>query len=120
MSKILALLCCIFATSLQANEWRDEDNDREIVYMAFHAIDWAQTIQIAANPVKYHEQNPIMGRQPNTAQVNTYFAITAAAHVAISYVLPNDWRTAWQYITIGVEVEAIRNNLSLGIKIPLN
>lgn len=85
--------------------------------------DWGQTRNIvhradtgcAGDPTCI-ERNPFLGRNPSIRRVDTYFAVTALAHTAISYALPPDWRRGWQHITIGLEAGVVGYNYSIGLK----
>lgn len=78
--------------------------------------DWAQTRTIAKNPDKFKEFNKIEGTHPTVAKVNAYHTIGIISHAGISYLLPRGYRDAWQYIWIGIEIEAVRHNYRVGIK----
>jgi hypothetical protein len=110
---LLALL--LLSSSAFADEWREADTYREVGYMILHGLDLKQTHEIAANPNKYFEHNPILGDHPDSAQVNTYFAATAIAHYYIARKLDSDWRELFQYVTIGFESRSVFRNFSLGI-----
>jgi len=115
MLRVLVLSVALLAGSAQADEWMTADTQREAVYLALHAMDWAQTRNIARNPYKWHEQNSILGEHPSVDRVDAYFAIIALAHVAVSDMLPTEYRTAWQHVSIGFEAGVVGHNLSLGI-----
>jgi hypothetical protein len=68
------------------------------------------------NPDRFIETNNYLGEHPSMGKVNTYFVTTALIHTGIAYVLPADWRKAFQYITIGVEAGVTANNARIGVK----
>ena len=82
-------------------------------------IDWAQTRKIANNPDDYHEHNPILGKHPSTGEVDVYFTASIAAHMAVSMVLPPEYRKWWQYVFIGVQAAAVGSNISIGLGVGL-
>lgn len=49
------------------------------------------------------EMNPILGRHPDSAAILSYTLVAAALHTGVSMLLSGNWRTAWQFGTIGVE-----------------
>lgn len=110
---LLFILC---GSSAHAGEWSREDSYREAVYLTVHILDWTQTLNIARNPDKWHEKNPILGRHPSVGKVNAYFATTAAIHVGLAYLLPAEWRKTFQYLSIAVEGGVVAHNYSIGIK----
>jgi hypothetical protein len=117
MSKFFFILLLLSSQAF-ADEWRDADSYREVGYMIPHALDWAQTHTIAANPDKYFEYNPVLGSHPKSENINTYFAATALAHYGISrYVIPHAWRAAFQTVTIIIETRSVVRNLSIGINV---
>lgn len=116
------VLGVLFALSLatsraDSDTWTRADTIRETTYYALHLADWNQTRQIAANPDKFHELNPILGEHPSTADVDRYFVATAVIHTGIAYALPADWRHAFQYFTIGGQVATVAWNYRVGLKI---
>jgi hypothetical protein len=119
MSKFIFVLL-LLSSSAFADEWRTEDTYREVAYLTLHTIDWLQTREIAKNPDKWTEQNPIIGSpHPNIDRVDGYFALTALLHVGVAYALPAEWRKGFQYVTIARETYSVtRNYLSVGIRIP--
>ena len=63
-----------------------------------------------------HETNPLLGDDPGKARLHNYFVTAALAHAAISYVLPDKYRTLWQASSLGVEIGVISRNKHLGLK----
>lgn len=113
-----ALFIILTVTSLcaiAADDWTTEDTYREAAYLAVDAVDWAQTRNIARNPDKWHEQNGVLGEHPTVSQVDNYFISMAVAHVVIAHVLPADYRSAFQYITLGAEISCVGHNIVIGI-----
>ena len=99
-----------------ADDWTSADTKREAVYLTLHSMDWMQTRYIAKNP-SFHEQNDLVGRNPSIGKVNNYFVATALLHVGVAYLLPTEYRKAFQYITIGMEIGAVAHNYQIGIKL---
>ena len=112
-----ALALSLIALSLSASDpWTTGDTVRESVSVSLLAADWAQTLSIAGQPVRYHECNQILGPHPSRAKVNQYFASCIVGHAAIAYALPAKWRQAFQYLTIGLEVGCVGKNAKIGIR----
>ena len=98
------------------NEWRTSDTIRQAVVLSLLLADERQTEHIAINPDLYKEQGfarAFIGSKPSVGDVQRYFLTVAAIHSVAAYMLPQDWREGLQYITIGVQVDAINNNLQL-------
>ena len=126
MKIILALIVLSFVSvnANAADAWSKSDTTREIAYLALHVADWGQTRNIVHRSntgcdgdSTCIERNPFLGRNPSIRRVDTYFAVTALAHAAISHALPKDWRQGWQYVTIGMEAGVVGYNYSIGLKV---
>jgi hypothetical protein len=122
---------CSAEDSLTKNkfEWQKPDTAYQIVYTTFHVVDWLQSRYISKHPEEFYEKNRILGKQPSIGKVNSYFAVTLAGHLAISYFLPyvldpilpekyaRASRRVWQIIWIGVELDVTGKNFAAGVKI---
>lgn len=116
---IFALLLFSSSSAFARDEWSQSDTYREVAFQTLNIIDWGQTRYIAEHPNQFHEQESqqFIGQHPTTGRVDAYMAETAALHFVVSYFLPSDCRTAFQYITIGGKLNATIGNASIGIKI---
>lgn len=115
----IILIVYLLSTPIHAvaDEWTTSDTIFQASYLTMHIIDWGQSLHTAKNPDKFREENTILGDTPTTGAVNTYFALTAAGHTIISYLLPQPYRRYWQYLTIGLETTVIAANYNIGVKI---
>lgn len=116
---VAVILALCAAAPARAGEWLGEDTARQAAVMLLFAADWTQTRQIAANPDRYRELNPLLGPHPTRAQVDAHFASVVVGHAVIAYLLPHEWRAAWQWITIGVESATVYHNYRIGLRIGL-
>jgi hypothetical protein len=92
---------------------------------ALLVADHGQTLEIAAQPEKWYEKNPILGPYPSRGEVNAYFMAVEVLHPIVAWALPTeaciarwlpcDWRAAWQHVTIMVQAGSVNNNYQLGI-----
>ena len=112
--KLIALLLAITLSGCMA--WSKADIAREATYVAIHMVDWGQTRDIAKNPDKYHEKNPILGEHPSTKEVDRYMAASLAGHILITSLLPSNLRPYWQYGTIAFSGYLVVNNHSIGLR----
>ena len=124
MKKFMVVVILLVATVGYADEWTKQDTYRELAFIGLLAVDYLQTRTIVQNPDKYFEYNPIMGKHPNQQTVDIYMASVAIIHPIISYLLPpksDKWRWInrenFQYLSIGVELGAVGNNIGTGIGI---
>ncbi len=120
MKKLFIISLFVFfvpASASAADKWTTQNIIMEGTYHIIRAVDWSQTRYIANNPKRFHEMNPVIGRNPSISRVNQYFLITAFLHLAISHYLPENYRIAWQGATIFVSAGLVRHNYSVGIKL---
>lgn len=118
MKNTYIIISCIvlFPFTVLAENWTKEDTNREIVYSVLHVVDWQQTRTIAANPERYKELNPLLGKHPSIQEVDIYMASSLLAHIGIAYILPLKWREAFQYVTIGERGSTVYGNIRIGIR----
>lgn len=98
--------------------WDKTNTALEIGYQTAALVDWGQTLNFNANhPLgpKEHEMNPILGKHPSRGDINTYFALTGAAHVLGSALLHEPYRMIFQGVSLGIEADAAFKNYKLGI-----
>jgi len=117
MKKLIITILMLFTVTVDAGDWRQEDTYRELAWTAFLVVDYGQTMNIARNPERFKEYNPILGEHPSQSSVGLYMLSAAIIHPIISYYLPPKYRRIWQYISIGIEAGAVGNNFGAGIGI---
>jgi hypothetical protein len=105
--------------ALSSDAWSAGDTQRELAYQEVEASDWQQTHYIATTP-GHQESNTLLGIHPSADKIDAYFFICGALHYAISRSLPAEYRSAWQYISIGFEGAVVAHNLSFGVKVEHN
>ena len=120
MKQIILTLGLICAVPV-AHAWENADLALESTYLATHLIDWGQTHDIAercAKGRKMRESNPILGDCPRRDVVDAWFALTALAHVAIAYGIPDKQiRRGFIAFTLGIETAAVTHNVNVGIQV---
>jgi len=114
---ILLLVLALPVTAHAFDPWSRQDVALETTWMILHVLDWGQTLDLADQPDRYHELNPILGRNPSRSQVNLYMAASALLHVGVTHVLPAKCRPWFQYVSIGVSGMCVINNFSVGLSI---
>jgi hypothetical protein len=72
-------------------------------------LDWGETLNIAQNPERFHEMNPILGRHPSVTTVNLYFGAVIATRGVTSYLLPRSKRRKLEIISLGEGWTQINN-----------
>lgn len=103
-------------STIDNNKWTTLDTSLEVTFVVLTIMDWRQTRDIQNHPVLY-ETNRVLGRHPSARRINTYIPLSIIAHAAIAAALPKPYRTIWQSIWIGIELNAVNNNASLGLSI---
>lgn len=111
------LLLGLPSNSLAFDDWSKRDYALEATWIAIHTVDWGLTLDIAKNPDKYHEMNPIIGRHPSVGKVNSYMFASTIIHPVFVHILPSKWRPYFQAFTIGISSACVINNFNIGLHI---
>ena len=129
---LIAAMFIIPVRCSQATESGDEYRwvATEAAWQILNYADWMQTRQIARDPDRYREHNPILGDHPSLEAVNVYMVVGSAAHLAASYYIPevmqaagapDSWvknsRAVFQYVTIGLTAGCVANNYAIGLRV---
>lgn len=118
LTPLLLLAAPASAVDLTADGSLTTAGKLEVAYQAVHLADWLQTVQIAKNPERWTETNPILGEHPSVNEVHRYFLTTAVGHALVSHFIPSPKLTyLWQGATIAVQVGYVYHNHQLGIAI---
>ena len=112
---LLLTLVAAPAHSGEKADWTWTDTGLQATYLTLHTMDWAQTLHMSRNPDKFYENNGLLGLHPSEGRVNSYFAVTALGHTAVSYILPKPWRTVWQGFWITTEYAYVQHNRKIGV-----
>ena len=65
----------------------------------------------------FYETNPLLGRDPSDSRIRNYFVGASLAHVAITYLLPKQYRPSWQWGTLAIQLGVISKNYQLGLSV---
>lgn len=114
---IILVALMIPLNALAFDPWDRQDIALEATWQVLHAIDWGQTLDIAAQPTRYHEINPILGEHPSRSTVNLYMGVGALLHLGITHVLPKRCRPYFQGITIGLSGACVLHNFNIGLQV---
>jgi hypothetical protein len=106
--------------SLHAPEhaaWKSYDTALAIGAATALAIDWAQTREARRMTPQPTESNPVLGGNPSFGRINTYFTtVFVVGGVAVAYS-PPIVREGLMAGVILLEIDAINQNKSIGIKV---
>ncbi len=97
--------------------WSRADTARELGYVTLVAVDGAQTREGVGRGDR--EINPFLGPHPSVGEIDRYMVAAAAIHGAISTILPESSRVAWQWGTLIGETLVVAHNaiyIGLGIR----
>lgn len=102
--------------------WSTETKISESLYQITHLVDCAQTRMIARNPDRYmeHDNAWLIGEHPNEATVAAWCVGVSALHMVGTQWLAgrNPWLSRiWQAGTIGVTLNVVGSNKSIGITV---
>lgn len=120
--KVMAYLLGATAAScmlLWPKAYAADDNAALGAALALHAVDYAQTLEIAHScrydlgPDPYRESNPILGRCPTHAAVGRYFLGTAAAMTVLHITTKQRYTT---YGWLALEAAVVGRNFSIGLR----
>ena len=115
--KIIAILFILLPMTCFAEDWSKQDTYREVTWQVLHVVDIGQTRDIAKNPNRFHEINPILGKHPSVEKVDRYAIVSSLVHFGISYLLPKKQREWWQYVSIGISTRLVSHNYNIGLKV---
>jgi hypothetical protein len=118
--KALTLIAAGLVSGCTALESRETQ-----AWLALHAVDTIQTFDAAREPNCYEEGDSLtrslIGRHPSDAEVAAWSVGMAGLHLGVTeLLLRNDHpklARAWQYVRIGITVDAVARNHSIGIRI---
>ena len=108
----------MFPSLCEAREpWEGSDYVLVGATLAALAVDWGQTRHVAKNPQRFNELNPLLGPTPAVSKVDAYFVGAMIGTVAVAHVLPRDYRRLFLTGTLTIELAAIEQNRSIGVKV---
>ena len=118
MRLLRSLAAVLLAANLHASEPLSKaDLIREGTVFAVSLVDWGQTLAVVDSPYTLREYNPMLGPHPTRGDVNRYFAASLALHLIILRLLPERFRPAFQYGSIGWELAITAHNARMGISV---
>ena len=118
-SKFIAIITSMFLSTnaVSADEWTDGQTSKAIALALLTAADWGQTRNIARNPNKWHETNPMLGEHPSVSKVDSHFIMSSVVGAVVLHSLPSKYRDWALNAGIMIEAGCVANNFNLGIGI---
>jgi hypothetical protein len=114
---MLALAVLLGLPRLAAGQHRTAlDYGLAVGSTALIVADWSQTLQLADNPRRWGELNPLLGRHPSEGRVNTLLSLAVISNGG-ALLLPKTPRRIWYAAVTALEAFAVIHNLSLGASI---
>lgn len=83
---------------------------------ALIAVDWLQTLDIARQPWRFTETNPLLGKHPSVGRVNTMIGLGLAANLAVSRLHNRHFRRIVWAVILGAELKAVSGNIVSGVR----
>lgn len=113
---VMAIAGLLMLMNPKAEPLTKKQKQAQAAYLFIHGLDWAQTRTIAKSDGEFIERNPILGRHPNTSQVDKYFLSTALLHAGITKTLPKKYRRFWLGASVAIEGGVVNHNIRMGVK----
>ena len=118
MNKLLALVLLLVGTSTWADNrtWTPEEKAWLGTAAAVTVADWSTTRDLSRRYREgYYENNPILGKQPSTGQVDLYFVSAGLIGYAIADNMDRH-RTTFLQAWTAVEIYYTNRNLNIGLR----
>ncbi len=87
----------------------------EGAFLVTTCLDWSQTKSLIKNK-RNVEINPILGKRPSQARIDSYFFSAIMLHGLITYVLPHDYRKIWLANWVAIEFHVVNRNFRVGLQ----
>lgn len=114
MKTLILALLLLLPTDCYA--WR-EFTAMEAVSDVLIIADWAQTLEIADNPDRWYERNPLLGYHPSKERVNWTIGAALLANTILHRILPDNHLARYQVAIMVTEGAAVVGNYGLGIRV---
>lgn len=136
--KVILIMFCLFAlipsarSYEYAEDWSKTDTAYQAAYIAVTSVDFVQTHWMARQDwqwdgEKYKETCPLFLNDHPHQDATWLIPISMVVHTLIAMALPPSYkmvngfdihpRRTWQLLWIGIEMGAVVNNASLGVKV---
>jgi hypothetical protein len=106
-----SIVAALLALSVGCGSWTRADVARQVTFGVTMAADAVQTIEITAD---CDEINPVIGQCGENVPVIPYFIGTMMIHTMLAHLLRGSKRSAFQWVSIGVEAGTVVNNTLQG------
>ena len=114
---IVLMLFLPTASWAETRPWTSEERAWGYAAGAVLVADWLTTRDMTKRYNEgYYEMNPLLGRNPTTAQVNRHFAIGIPLTFLIAHYL-DEYRKPYLMGVTVIEAIIVGNNLSIGLRV---
>lgn len=119
MKHIIIIILCLTPALAQAEPftWDKLNTQLHIPLTLVIIADMQQTLQIAHEPKRYYERNPMLNGNLSEDRVYKHFIISYALTTLMVYALPEKWSHGFQVGVIGTEAGIVAKNLTIGLRI---
>ncbi len=112
---IATLMSVMLAPSCRADDMVPADWYRQAAVTVLLKADYEQTVEGYDKRWTYTERNCIITQHYNQPGIRNYFLVVGIGHAIVTRALPANWRPAWQYSIIALEVAVIAHNKRAGL-----
>lgn len=106
--------------SSSADKWDKTELTLASIFTITTIVDWGQTRDIVKTnhkEIKYRETNLYLGENPSMSKVDTYMPLAIITSLTAAHYLPKKYRKALLFGLSLLELNALRNNHSLGLRV---
>lgn len=112
---LFTLMSVTLAPSCRAEDMAPADWYRQAALTGLLKTDYEQTMEAYDKRWTYTERNGIINQHYNPVGIRNYFLVVGVGHAVVTRALPANWRPAWQYGAIALEVAIIVRNKRAGL-----
>ncbi len=113
--KLILIPFLLLASQARADEWTGKDTVWEIVYLMVLDADRRQAQHARGDP-SLKELNSVIGEDASKQRIDNLILLAAMAHAGVAYYLPQPYRREWQFVWIGIEIDAVHKNYQVGLQ----
>lgn len=118
MKKIL-ILFLLFPSIANGAEFFEPFSTRDTImqtaFISLVCLDWAQTIKFSSEGKR--EGNRFLGEYPSKEKIDRMIFTGIVTHSLLVWAIPGDARFVFQYISVGLELFAVKSNYEVGVRI---
>jgi uncharacterized protein YceK len=115
MKILLSVLMMLLLSGCGGWSWKDTAREATFGGTTYYAYKQVSEVSKSVDKSMYAENYVEF---PTTKDVQKYFTIYSASHLAIAMLLPPEYRSSWQWLGIGVSTGTAVYGFNMKINIP--